>query len=233
MEIPAKFIYIGFFDLLCDAIFHYRQASESSDSYVLNRSARASITASFLSIECCANILLRELNVSKQALNDYDRLPPISKIETYLNISNCELNINRGDNRVQKINELIKVRNNFVHPKSQNINTGIGLPEDRDEVWMLPMSLEGEMHKELGIPKCAMFWSKDNAFSVLHAIFDFYDYLFGSLIPNNEQAPLLLNRVEFENVIMPNTFSEFDTELSKGKELGLKVDSIMKKVNDN
>lgn len=231
MEIPAKFIHIGFIDLLCDAIFNYRRAIESKDSYGLNRSARASITASFLSIECCANILLRELDVAKSTLNDYDRLPSISKIETYLHISNCESNIDRGDNRVQKIIELIKVRNNFVHPKSQNINTDIGLPEDKGEVWMLPMSLEGELHKELGIPKCAMFWNADNALSVLHAIFDFYDYLFGKLIPRNEKAPLLLNRVEFENVIMPNSFSEFDAELNKAKELGLKVDSILKRVN--
>lgn len=231
METPAKFIHIGFIDLLCDAIFHFRKARQSSDSYDLNRSARASITASFLSVECCANILLRELNVSKPALNDYDRLPSISKIETYRNISNCESNIDRGDNRIQKINELIKVRNNVVHLKSQNINTGIGLPEDKGEVWMLPMRLEGELHKELGIPQCAMFWNADNALSVLHVIFDFYDYLFGSLIPQKEQAPLLLNRVEFGNVIMPNTFSEFDTELSKGKELGLKVDSIMERIN--
>ena len=76
----------------------------------------------------------------------------------------------------------------------------------------------------------SMFWNADNALSVLHAIFDFYEYLFGSLIPN-EQSPLLLNRVEFANVIMPNTFSEFDIELSKAKELGLKIESIIERLN--
>jgi len=94
------------------------------------------------------------------------------------------------------------------------------------------MSLEGELHKELGIPKCSMFWSAYNALSVLHTIFDFYDYLFEQLIPKDSKTPLLVNRIEFRNVVMPNSFSEFDIELSKAKELGLKVDAIIGRMNN-
>jgi hypothetical protein len=132
MEVPAKFIHTGFIDLLCDSIFNYRKASESSDSYEINRYARASISASFLSIECCANVLLQELGIPKSTLNDYDRLPPISKIETYFNMAGSGNNLDRGDYRVQKIRELIKVRNDFVHPKIQKINAGISFPEDKE-----------------------------------------------------------------------------------------------------
>jgi hypothetical protein len=97
---------------------------------------------------------------------------------------------------------------------------------------MVPLSLEGELHKELAIPKCAMFWSSDNALSVLHVIFDFYDYILSKIVPDAEQKPIMLNRVEFGNVVLPNSFAEFDVELAKAKELGLKVETIIKIANN-
>lgn len=233
LKVKAEFIHVGFLDLLCDAIYHYRESLESKDSYVVNRSARASITASFLSLECCANALLQSLELPKSLYDDYERLSAISKIETYLNFTNSEKSIERSDNRVQKIKELIKVRNQFVHPKSTKINTEIGEPQDRKDIWMIPMSLEGVHHKGINIPKSALFWSSENALSVLVVIFDFFDYLFTSLTPLHDiKRATLLNRVVIGNVVVPNTFSEFDSELSKAKEFGLKTDWILKRVSN-
>ena len=232
MKVPAEFIHVGFIDLLCDAIFHYRHSADSKESYAVNRNARASITASFLSIESCANILLQSLDISKKMRNDLDRLPALSKMEAYSLLENVSCNFDRGDNRVQKVSELIQARNDFVHPKSRNISSDIGEPQDGGDVWILPMGLEGVQYKELKIPKCALFWNADNSFSVLKTVFDFYEYIFEKLVPiDDKKSHLLLNRVEFENVIMPNTFSEFDMELSKAKELGINTAWIEKRIS--
>lgn len=231
IELPAEFIHVGFIDLLCDAIYHHRKADKAEDSYEMNRDARASIAASFLSIECCANAFLKELKLPKATLKDYDRLPSISKIETFLFINNSGNNINRGDNRVQKIVELIKIRNDFVHPKGNKINTGIGIPQDAGDNWMVPLNLEGSLYPEIRIPKCAMFWSAESSLSVLKCIFNFYDYLFETVLGEKDDKTLfLLNRVIFQNIIMPNIFNEFDIELGKASELGLKVEFILNRV---
>ncbi|WP_322104029.1 hypothetical protein [Paraburkholderia sp. J41] len=55
-----QFEHTGFFDLIADALFHYRQASACRDakdlhaSYRANRHARTSILASIFSVECAA-----------------------------------------------------------------------------------------------------------------------------------------------------------------------------------
>lgn len=229
-KIPAKFIHVGFFDLICDSIFHYRQSRDSSESYSMNRNARASIISSALSIECYANALIQDIQSSSDCFNDLDRLSPLSKIEMFFRMNGVEDNINYGDHRIQVIKELIQVRNSYVHSKSKTISTTMSLPEDGSTHWILPMELEGERYKSLKIPKSSMFWNDDNAFAVLKAILQFYKYTFSLLEKiKDDKDYLLINRISFKNFIIPNTFSEFDTEIKKAIELGLDIEFLKPK----
>ncbi|MGL5373568.1 MAG: hypothetical protein ACRDA6_04095 [Aeromonas veronii] len=221
---PVEFIHVGFFDLICDAIFHYRQSKDASDSYSMNRNARASIISSSLSLECYANALLQDIDSSNYCFKDLDKMTPLSKIEIYFKMNGITKNIDYGDHKIQKINELIQVRNSYVHSKSRVIKTTINSPQDGGTHWILPMELDGEQYKSLAIPKSPMFWGDDSARSILEAILSFYKYMFDIFDKiKDKKSYLLMNRVCFDNVVMPNTFTEFDIELDNAEKLGLDI----------
>ncbi|EJE8521962.1 hypothetical protein P3656_19935 [Vibrio parahaemolyticus] len=226
MKIPAQFMHVGFFDLLCDALMQHNQSQQNeNNNYRCNRFARSSICASVLSIESCANALLQQIDIAPQTLNDLDRMPALSKIDMYLRVEHQLSGLDYGNNIVQKVKELLQIRNQFVHQKGTKIKTGIGKPEDGNENWILPMDLEGKLHKQIKIPKCSMFWSNYNAYEVLKAVFDFYNYLFHELVPLNEEEliPILMNRIQFNNYVMPNLFDEMYTELQEAESIKLKL----------
>ncbi|SUI63432.1 hypothetical protein [Shewanella baltica] len=226
MKIPAQFMHVGFFDLLCDALVQHSQAKQNENSsYRCNRFSRSSICASVLSIENCANALFQQIEVSPQTLNDLDRMPALSKIDMYLRVEHQLSGLDYGNNIVQKVKELLHVRNQFVHQKGTKIKTDIGKPKDGMENWILPMDLEGKLHTELKIPKCSMFWSNIHAYEVLKAVFSFYNYLFSELVPLSEDdlTAVLMNRIQFNNYVMPNLFDEMHIELEEAESIGLKL----------
>lgn len=222
MKVTANFRYNGFYDLLCDAVYQHRLAHNCSDSYLMNRHARASISASALTLESCANSLITSLEIPSILMNDIDKLPVVSKFDTYLRFRDIET-FDRGKSEVQKIVELIRARNDYVHPKATNIKTDVGQFEDQEQFVALPLDLHGDIWKEIDLPKRALFWSADNALSVLKAIMGFFSYLFRDLMQSDVEKVryLLLSRLELENTRVPNYFKEFEDELNRALEHGV------------
>lgn len=223
MKARAKYIHVGFIDLLSDAIYQHGMAAESNDDYIENRCCRASISASVLALECFANALLQSLDISKKLREDLDRLPSISKIETYLQILRAKNNIDHGDNRIQKAKELIQIRNQFVHPKTTKSDSEISEPQDGNTHWIVPMKLEISMYKELKIPRSENHWREGDSAIILEATFQLFDYLY-NLIPSmpNKRA-IFLNRNQIKSVIMPCIYGEFDAEYAKATKMGLEA----------
>lgn len=222
MKIPADFKYPGFYDLLCDAIFQHRMAANEDDSYAMNRFARASIISSALVIESCGNCLLSDLDIPKKLYEELDKLPVLAKYETYLKLNKIS-DFRRGDHRVEKIVELIKLRNDFVHPKVNNIKTEIGQLEEMGHQYLMPMELTGEQWKALEIPKRGIFWSADSAKNVLNCLSNFLVYIFSDLLNKSDDdiQYILMSRVEFSNVCMPTTFDVFANEIEEAKNIGI------------
>lgn len=222
------FRYGAFYGLLADAAFQHRQAAAAArtgDSYTTSRFARASILASALSVECAANCLLAAVDVPKTLADEIDRMTPLGKIEVCLRLRGLPP-IERGSREVQLMSELVKIRNDHVHPRASNIPAGLGSPKDVDAHWMLPISLEGELWPQLKIPKRPMFWSNESSRAVLKAITDFYRHLFLTLMESVDEdlQPMLSSRLEFGDVHILAEPDEVRRELEGAKEWGVDLD---------
>ena len=213
IKIPAKFRYVAFYDLLADSAFQHTLASNASDSFAMSRHARASIIAAALSLECIANCLLDSIDAPRSLRDELDKLAPLPKIETALLIKGIEI-FDRGRNEVQKAADLVRARNDYVHPKVAAWDAEVQELQDAGTEWMLPFAIQGEHWRSLGIPKQATFWSKDASLSVLRVVCDFLKYLLVEVMQADDDAlnVMLPSRLEFGNVLMPAVFDEFTRE---------------------
>lgn len=149
-------------------------------------------------------------------------MTPLGKIDVCLRLRGT-FPIDPGSHAVQRVAELVKARNDHVHPKSYNIPAELNTPEDGDTHWMLPMWLEGELWPHLKFPKRPMFWSSDCSRIALQAVADFYRYVFKTLmkIDDDELQHMLGSRVEIGGtMVMPAVFDEVRFELEGAKEWG-------------
>ena len=222
MAVPADFRYTGFYDLLADAVFQHRLAAKCTESYSMNRHARASVMASALSVECAANCLLNSLDLPSALLNDLDKISALSKIDSAIRLRS-DSKLDRGRNEVQKIAELIKARNDYVHPRATNIKADVALPEDAGENWLLPMSLDGEHWPAIGIPKKAMLWSEDSSLATLKAVAAFFKYVFVEVLDASmdELHSMLPSVMQMGDVQILAIFEEFRSELKSANEFGI------------
>lgn len=212
---PATFRYVAFYDLLADSAFQHKLATESTDTYVSSRHARASIIASALSIECMANCLLESVDAPKALLEEIDKLAPLPKIETALRMKGIT-SFERGRHQVQKAADLIRARNDYIHAKTTTVDAEIHEPRDAGKDWMIPFVMQGDVWRSLGIPKQAMFWSKDASLAVLRVVCEFIRYLLIEVMKAEESVlqMMLPSRLEFGNALMPAVFDEFQMEIS-------------------
>ena len=222
MKLPGVFRYGAFYDLLADAAFQHRQAAQATDSYTSNRCARASILAAALSVECAANCLLATLDIPKTLRAELDRMTTLGKVDACLRLRSLPP-IAHGTREVQLMAELVKVRNDHVHPRTMSVAAELSNPEDGETHWMLPISLEGDLWPLLKIPKRPMFWSGANSEMVLHAVTDFYRHLFVTLmaIGADDLQRMLSSRLEIGEAHVMAVFDEVRLELEGAKEWGV------------
>lgn len=217
-----NFLYTGFYDLLVDSVYQHRLSTEQEDPYLINRHARASISASMLLIECAANCFLRSLDLPSKLTDELDKLQPLAKVDVFLNWSNAEM-LDRGKVEVQKVTEIIRARNDFVHTKETKIPTELQDFEEVAELWKVPMTLTSKQWVALGVPKNSMFWSSNDAFSVLEAVTNFLRYVCCELLKlgPDDASIILASHIEVNNVRIQALYEEFKTELTEAKTAGI------------
>lgn len=221
LRVPATLHYIAFYDLLADAAFQNRCAAVESDSFRMNRYARSSVIAAALSVECAANCLIHSLELSATLRTELDKLSPLAKIETYLQLSGFG-NLERGRVEVQRMKELIAARNEYVHSKVATIRAVVEEPKDSGHEWHVPFSIDGEHWSALKIPKKAIFWSNTNSQATLLAIAEFFRYLFVELMKSTSEQlhGILPSRIQVGDVHMLAVFDEFKREIAGAREFG-------------
>lgn len=79
--------------------------------------ARGSIACTMMLPEVAANICIESLGLEKMIFNDIDRLAPLAKFDYYLRTSFRGRKIPTGVLPIQKLQELKRMRDTFVHPK--------------------------------------------------------------------------------------------------------------------
>ena len=221
-NVPTKYRHVPFLELLASAAFQHNQATLTEKPFEISMYSRASIVASALSIECAANCLASSLELTKALRDEIEKMPALSKIEICLQFKGAS-GFNRGTIEVSRIAELIRARNDFVHPKIGSVPGTLAAPEDNGAEWIFPITLDSAHHSHLNIPKTHLFWSRTDSLKVLNSVASFYHYVFIDLLKaeRDELHELIIPRFETKNVHMPAVADEVKDVLASIKEKGV------------
>lgn len=133
--------------------------------------SRASVLASFFLLEAVANACLESVGVKGRFAEDLDRLPTLSKFDTFLTLGLKKCQLDRGRKEVQGIRELKSLRDCFVHQRKQSIIWETWNPrgESRSKSPVTPV---------LGLSKIPSYCNLEDAVAVLRATHGFLSYFF-------------------------------------------------------
>ena len=192
MQVDGHLKHTGFLDLLTDVLFHLRVSTEKS-GLSENKHARAAIISCALSLESSANCLLSSLELPIKTSKELEKLPPLTKMDTALRLrTQGEVELDRGDNRVAKMKDLITLRNDFVHQKQRVIPADCTMTQNPEEI-RVSFDSKSCVYQNLRVSKIGSEWSSGDAEEVAKAAFDFFDLIFRKLLLLDEtDAQILL-----------------------------------------
>ena len=204
-----------FLDLLADAAHSHLRSKTQVDPYEVSRSARASIIASCLSIECFANCLIHGIDVSAGLERELDKMPALAKIDLALRLGGKQP-LDRGTREVQQAAELVKVRNDYVHPKVEVSDADVRPLEDAGHEVHVPFSVTASFWPMLQIAQQAFLWDSGASRRVLQALASFYRYVLATRCQasNEDITRLLLSRFEVGHLLMPGVYGEYTRDIN-------------------
>ena len=175
------FIQRPFFEILDDAILlldsSYLEENTNTNKY--NKTfVKMSILNSIFLLECCANCCLDAHPYPKKFLKSIDKLPAIEKYEFLLLTRNENLHINRGDTIIQIFSELVKIRNQYVHPRTEKKDFKNNSNKEFKPGEHYNIQTEPELTDILKIPKQSIHWNPGHAIKVLKAVNIFFREFF-------------------------------------------------------
>lgn len=161
-----------FFDLFCDAILLARSCGDRESNDDLRRPlARAALMNAVFSIEAAANCALRCYPSSRTLHESLDKLGILDKFEFLLTTRSPNETFDRGRREMQEIQELISIRNKYVHPKSRQrpMQFDAGTAEQVD----FTFQIDAGTTKLLNIPNQHIAWDFQHAQSAILAVAQF------------------------------------------------------------
>jgi len=164
-----------FMELFSSAVLFLQMSLEENENE--NLFARESLINCVFALEASANCLLDTLNLSKKFHDDLDKLTTINKFEFYLNTKFINAKIDRGNTIIQKVEELINIRNRFVHPKLVRINGDYieGVVDGNNKIYK---ARRINKKTATNISTLSTDWMSFDAKSAVQIIVDFYVYYF-------------------------------------------------------
>lgn len=165
----------AFITLLADAIEHTYLATAIPNPGSVQRFARSAIVSSALTVESAANVCISSLNFSKDFAGSMEqKFSSLDKLEFFVMLNKGSSVFDRGCLEVQRIQDLINLRNNFVHPKSIRLSAQISGTNSGART----ASMSAGMYDHLKIAKSFRPWDGNTAVIVIKAVFEFFDKLF-------------------------------------------------------
>jgi hypothetical protein len=167
-SVEAELSFSPFIGLLADAIT-FSHLAENPSLTRLAKSAliRASILNTVFALECVANLLLSELDLSKHVYAQFERLPILDKYETLLLFISPAHTFDRGKKEVQAIKELIDLRNKQVHVRVTHQKL---IGQAINKVWWSFEPVENSFTKNLKIPFNIDQWESSHSVEALQAL---------------------------------------------------------------
>lgn len=164
-----------FLHLFGDALQFMLLSEQDEGSDVEGLFARSSIIHSVFALESAANCCLREHPYPPRLLEKCDALALLEKFEFVLATVQNGKGLDRGGRIVQSVNELIAIRNRYVHPKAKS---GPLIEEAFDENIV---AIAGSEHPVTGLWDRPVCWRAGDARIVIKAVIDFLDNFFVDL----------------------------------------------------
>jgi len=156
-----------------DSIELAYQSAMTRDLDHRNSMARYSLLATAHFIEACANACIDSLSLGNGFAGDIDKLPFLSKFDLFCRLRKRGASIDRSRHEVQQIAEIKRVRDLFVHPKSQTVIW---------ESWSEDSSTATcPRTPALDLPKIPSFCCTEDSVSALRACHNFMAYVFQTL----------------------------------------------------
>jgi hypothetical protein len=186
MAAPPDAVDRGTLVFLEDSIFLAMHSEGAQDSAAIGTLARASIMATAMFVEGCANTCLDMLSLERQFATDVDRLPTVSKFELFVRLYRPRAKLERSRHQIQGLMELKKVRDSFVHPKGQAIIW---------DSWSQEASSSRSPRTNLtDLPKIASYSYDEDAVRAMKTAHAFLKYFFATVCgfrPSHVSALLL------------------------------------------
>ena len=159
--------------LLFDSISLGMQSQVAPDNDLSTTLARASIVASTLFIEACANCALDLLALKPRFADEVDRLSTAAKLDLFLQLRFKDRALDRSRVEYQSYVELKRFRDAFVHPRAQKSDWVEWSEESSESV--SPQS------NLLRLPTIPAFCGPELVPTVLQATHRFMGYFFKDL----------------------------------------------------
>ena len=176
--------------ILEDAVFYYEESNSIDYEATDNRGvvhqksirgstfARASILNSALLLEATANCCIDTLELSKDLYCDIEKMRTMSKLEFYQGTLNTAQHLDKGALITQKANDLIGLRNLYVHSKHYRSKW--------EKIDDSTRSVSLGESQYLTLPKSLWHCKHKHAKNSLRAAINFLSYFFRDLCNLNE-----------------------------------------------
>lgn len=176
-QITATWLRRPTLDLFCDSIFLAQMAEECSEDSGDSRKAalvEAAMSMAMFAIEASANCALEFYQCSQQMKASLDKLSVLDKFEFLLHVRNRSALFDRGRKEMQQLQELIALRNSYVHPKVQ---------ENLVQAQFSTHTFNGDVRKtkQLNIPNDSQHWKLEHVKVSIKAIAEFWNLFFVEL----------------------------------------------------
>ena len=131
--------------------------------------ARSSILHAVFALECAANSCIAVLPKNHRLRAQAEKWEPLDKFDLFLLSLPHQPNLPRDDNIVRHVRELIKIRNDYVHPRTHH--HPIQIKRDERPQPVISISIQGS--PLLDIPSMPMTWTAEHAKRAIAAVLEF------------------------------------------------------------
>ncbi len=172
-------------------------SSENDNEIDENMYSIQTILNTVITIEAIGNCLIDDLTLPKRLKEEVDKFKILSKFEFYLQ-SKGQLNLDYGLDKVQKIKELISMRNDLVHSKVKKINGTMTTKEGEENVAQF-FQAPKDKYNNTQIVKSFSSWGLVEAKIAVDSFLNFVNYIFNSLSYNTEQTSIILLPKQYDS----------------------------------